>query len=353
MSEKLLRSGERGEHSEEDADLQERTLGGRFSGWFLLDANRLLIAGGLTVSTFALLTLLGSLDLPFRSIFGAGDTVETFFQTLITVLTTGMTLVVSINQLLLSQEFGSLGRQRERMAKSMDFRRDSERMFGWTGPPEPDRFLETLVNTSVERAKNLRETAASNPNDVLCERIDDLVDRICWSADGITDALEDAQFGEFTVMRAALAYNYSWKIYVVRRLFLQYEDDLSDEEGEAFSDLVDVLELFGPAEEFFKAHYLQWELVNLSRRILFTGVPALLVCVVAALYLKPNLFPGSFYGIDVFVWWIDVGVTFALVPFFVFTAYVLRIASIAKETGAIGPFVLHEDERAPLIDWDE
>lgn len=69
------------------------------------------------------------LDLPFQSLLSDGDTIETLFQTLIGVLITRMTLVVSINQLVLSGEFGSLGRQRERMDKSMTFRKDSEREF--------------------------------------------------------------------------------------------------------------------------------------------------------------------------------------------------------------------------------
>ncbi|MFC6724950.1 hypothetical protein ACFQE1_11315 [Halobium palmae] len=323
------------------------------SNWFLLSANRVTVAALLTAVCLGLLLVVGTLDLPFRSILRRADTIETMFQTLVGVLITGMTLVVSINQLVLSQEFGSLGRQRERMEKSMTFRKESEREFDWTGPPEPDRFLMTLVNTSVDRAEALRAVVGENPDRELRNRVDQLVERVSRSADGVTDALGDARFGEFTVMRAALAYNYSWKIYVVRRLFWEHEESLDEDEREAFGDLVDVLELFGPAEEFFKAHYLQWELVNLSRRILITGVPALITSVVAALYLKPGVVSGALLGVPSIIWLVSAGVTFALVPFFVFTAYVLRTASIAKETGAIGPFVLHESERAPLIDWSE
>ncbi|MFC7009413.1 hypothetical protein [Halalkalicoccus salilacus] len=292
-------------------------------------------------------------DLPFQSLLSDGDTIETLFQTLIGVLITGMTLVVSINQLVLSEEFGSLGRQRERMDKSMTFRKDSEREFQWTGPPEPNRFLSTLINTSVDRAKAVQEAVKGNPDPLLRDRADQLVDRIATSADEITDELEDAPFGEFTIMQAALSYNYSWKIYLVRRLYWEHQESLSEDEQDAIDDLVDILELFGPAEEFFKAHYLQWELVNLSRRILYTGVPALIVSIYAALYLKPEVVSGSIFTVPVLVWLINSGVTFALIPFFIFTAYVFRTASIAKESGAIGPFVLHESERAPLIDWEE
>ncbi|WP_211263588.1 hypothetical protein [Halalkalicoccus paucihalophilus] len=311
------------------------------------------VTGVLTIACFVLLTGFSMLDLPFQSILGDGDTIETLFQTLIGVLITGMTLVVSINQLVLSEEFGSLGRQRERMDKSMTFRKDSEREFQWTGPPEPNRFLSTLINTSVDRAKAVQEAVNGNHDPLLRDRVEQLVDRIATSADEITDELEDAPFGEFTIMQAALSYNYSWKIYLVRRLYWEHQESLSEDEQDAIDNLVDILELFGPAEEFFKAHYLQWELVNLSRRILYTGVPALIFSIYAALYLKPEVISGSVFNVPVLVWLINGGVTFALIPFFIFTAYVFRTASIAKESGAIGPFVLHESERAPLIDWED
>lgn len=321
--------------------------------WFLFGANRLTVTGVLTLTCFCFLTIFSTLDVPYLSILNGGDTIETLFQTLIGVLITGMTLVVSINQLVLSEEFGSLGRQRERMDKSMAFRKDAEREFQWTGPPEPERFLSTLINTSVDRSEAVQEAVKGNSDQLLRDRVDQLVDRIATSADGITDELEDAPFGEFTIMRAALSYNYSWKIYLVRRLYWEHQESLSEDAQDAIGDLVDILELFGPAEEFFKAHYLQWELVNLSRRILFTGIPALIFSIYAALYLKPETVSGTVLGVPVLVWLINAGVTFALIPFFIFTAYVLRTASIAKESGAIGPFVLHNSERSPLFDWDE
>lgn len=327
--------------------------GNSLRAWFLFSANRLTVTAVLTVACFVLLTAFSALDIPIESILTGGDTVETLFQTLVGVLITGMTLVVSINQLVLSEEFGSLGRQRERMDKSMTFRKDTEREFQWTGPPEPERFLSTLINTSVDRARAVQGAVDGNDDQLLRERVDQLVDRIAASADEITDELEDAPFGEFTIMQAALSYNYSWKIYLVRRLYWEHQESIDDETREAIDDLVDVLQLFGPAEEFFKAHYLQWELVNLSRRILVTGIPALIFSIYAALYLKPEIASGALLGVPVIVWLINGGVTIALIPFFIFTAYVLRTASIAKESGAIGPFVLHESERAPLIDWEE
>ncbi len=322
--------------------------------WVLLAGPRWMVVGGMAVGCFALLIGVGwAFDLPLRAVMRREDTVETLFQTLIAALITGITLVVTLNQTVLSQEFGSIGRQRDRMDKSMTFRRDVGRLFGSIGPPEPDAFLQRLVDTSTDRATALKDAIADNADPTLRARIDQFADHVVESATGVADELENAQFGEFTVMRASLAYNYSWKIYIARRLRSEHDDDLSDGERDVFDDLIEVLELFGPAGEFFKAHYLQWELVNLSRHILYTGIPSLLVSITAALYLRPMVMPGEILGVDTMVWLVSAGVTLALVPFFVFAAYVLRIATIAKVAGALGPFVLHEFERDDLIEWDE
>lgn len=34
-------------------------------------------------------------------------------------------------------------------------------------------------------------------------------------------------------------------------------------------------------------------------------------------------------------------------------AYVLRIATVSKRTGSLGPFILRRAERTDAIDWDE
>lgn len=320
----------------------------------LLSANRIALAGSLAIVLFVLLLGFGTLELkPLREAMQTEDTIETLYQTLIAGLITGTTLVISINQLVLSQEFGSAGRQRERMTKSMDFRRDTEALFGEIGPPNPDAFLQSLVDATTNQARVLQEAVAENGDRTLRSRVDQFVERTIESADGVASQLESAQFGEFTVMRASLAYNYSWKIYVARRLRSEHTDSLSEEEYDAFDELIETLELFGPAGEFFKTHYMQWELVNLSRRLLYTAIPALFVAVIVAVYVGPATAPGRLFGIDNMVWLVSGTITLTLVPFFVFAAYVARIATLAKETGAIGPFVLHESRQRDLIDWDD
>ncbi|MFB6147516.1 MAG: hypothetical protein ABEJ66_01395, partial [Candidatus Nanohaloarchaea archaeon] len=93
----------------------------------------------------------------------------------------------------------------------------------------------------------------------------------------------------------------------------------------------------GPAREHFKTLYFQWELVNLSRAMLYTSIPALLVSTGMIIYCGPGTVTGSFMGIGADTLATSFAVTVALVPFILLLSYILRIATVAKRTLSIGP----------------
>ena len=333
--------------------LRGRSGESRIALWLFLDANRWLIGGLLSVLTFAVLVVLGAAAPPLSEMMQSSDPVETAFQALIGALITGVTLVVSINQLVLSQEIGQLGDHHTWMGEAMEFRREVELLFGSIGPPGPAQFLQALVETSSDRAEALREAVEDNDDEELRDRTDRLVENVMKNSEEIYEQLETADFGEFGVLRSGLNYNYSWKIYAVRRLRNEHEDSLEEDDLEAFDELVEILTLFGPALEHFKSLYFQWELVNLTRSILYVAIPALLTSIATVLYLDPGAFPGATLGIDDVVWLVSASTTLALVPFLLLAAYVVRIATISKRTGALGPFILRSSERTTAIDWEQ
>ncbi|WP_440764248.1 hypothetical protein [Natronorubrum sp. DTA7] len=333
--------------------LRGRTGESRVAHWFLLDANRWLLAGLLSVVAFVAFVALGAVAVPLREAMAHGTPVNTAFQALIAAILTGVTLVVSINQLVLSQELGRLGDQQRWMDEAMEYRRNVEALFGSIGPPGPSQFLQALVKTSSDRAEDLQAAVADSDDEVLRRRTERLVENVCRNSDEIYSQLETSDFGEFDVLRSGLNYNYSWKIYAVRRLRHEHEDALGDDEYEAFDELIDVLTLFGPALEHFKSLYFQWELVHLTRSIVYAGLPGVVVATATVLYLDPASVPGAVLGVDNMVWVVSASTTIALVPFFLLAAYVLRIATISKRTGSLGPFILRHAERTDAIDWEE
>jgi hypothetical protein len=328
--------------------LEERIQGSRLKSWVLLEANRRVIAGVILVGFFlALVALIQLWPAPLRPILAESDPVETMFQALTTATITAVTLVITINQLVLSQELGAVGDQRERMQAATEFRHDvGEYLEEPAAPAEPASFLDRLIGASQKSAIRLGEALEDHPDDDLREAVDEYVDDLVENAEEVSEELGDAQFGSYDLVSAAVDYNYSWKLYRAEYLQGQYADSLDDEQDEAFEQVTDVLQLFAPAREHFKTLYFQWELTDLSRGMLYAALPALIVSLTALMFLdQPTAAPGATLGVQNVVWLVAAAASVVMLPFVILMSYILRIATIAKRTLAMGPFVLRADER--------
>ncbi|QLG51193.1 hypothetical protein [Natrinema halophilum] len=326
--------------------MRERAGESRLKIWLLLAANRLqvtaVLALAVLVSFVAAVTFLPE---PLIPQLRTGDTIETMFSTMITAIVTGTTLVVTIGQLVLSQENGPLGEQRARMENAMDFRDFTEELIGTPSPADPSSFLHQIVGVTQLRAETLQESISENETDELREEVDEFTDSLVGNAELVQDQLEGASFGSFDVLFAALNFNYGWKIFQVERIIDEYEDDLSDEELAHLDDLKTALSLFGPAREHVKTLYFEWALVSLSQLILYASVPALVVSGIMLTVVDAGTFPGSTFSVTNMTWAIGLAFTITLVPFLLFTSYVLRIVTIAKRTLAIEPLILRDSQR--------
>jgi len=365
--------------------MQERVSGSSRTFWLLLDANRQLVAAAISGGVFLALAVVGHLHpTGAQALFGRGDPIETLFQGLLTAIITGVTLVLTLSQLVLSQEQGPVGDQRERMAGAMSFRRDVEAVIEEpVSPAQPSAFLRSLVQLTERHADAVSDAVREIDDETVdgetageqtaCdetaddetlddgtlgdESLDDQVaaftENLKRNAEAVRHSLDGAQFGEFDVVAAALNYNYSWKLYAARRIRAEHADHLTEDAHRAFDDLVDALELFGPAREHFKTLYFQWALVDLSRAMLYASVPALLTAVAGIVYLDPALFPATAFGVRPLVVVVSAGVAVSLLPFAFLFAYILRIVTVAKRTLSIGPFILRETDRSRDLDWSD
>ncbi|MFD1588244.1 hypothetical protein ACFR9U_14780 [Halorientalis brevis] len=326
--------------------MRERAGESRVKLWLLLRSSRLLVASVLTVAVFATFVIaVATLDPPFVRQLESGDMIDTMFSTMITVIVTGTTVVVTIGQLVLSQENGPLGDQRERMASSMDFRDYTEELIGAPSPVEPAAFLSDIVDVTAQRTTTLREAIDENDNGDLRTEVDEFAESVTGNANAVQDQLDGAKFGSFDVLFAALNFNYAWKIFQVERFANEYEDSLGETEHDLLDDLKTALSLFGPAREHIKTLYFQWALINLSQIILYAAIPALAIAGIMVAIVDAGTFPGSTFGIEHIV--LIVGGAFAvtLVPFMLFVSYILRIVTVAKRTLAIEPLILRDSQR--------
>jgi len=320
--------------------------------WFVLDADRRLVAASLSGLIAVVIAGVGvAHPTPADVLLTRGDPLETLYQGLTTATITGVTLVLTLSQLVLSQELGAVGDQRERMEGAMSFRADvADAVDTAVSPAEPSAFLRSLVRATGEQARAVRE--AADGHDLPAgtdDRLASYLDSVTGNAEGVADRLEGATFGAFDVVRAALDYNYSWKVYAGRQLRATH--DLPAAVDDRLADLVATLELFGPAREHFKTLYFQWELSNLSRTLLYAAVPALSVAVASLLFFDPQGVGGSLFGVPLVLLVTAGTVAVAVTPFTLLLSYILRIVTVTKRTLSIGPFILRQTDRSADVDW--
>lgn len=352
----------RSDRSEADSDagtadtMRERAGESRLKLWLLLRANRLVVAGALTVVVFvAFVVVVSGFSPSLAAKIESKDPIETLFSAMITAIVTGATLVVTIGQLVLTQENGPLGDQRERMTGSMDVRESVASVTGSPAPTDPAAFLGAILGAASERARAIRRSVRARDDadagdgkpedmDALRDDVDEVADSVVENADDVRDQLDGARFGSFDVVFAALNFDYGRKIAAAERLAHDHGERLTDRERGLLDELRESLSLFAPAREHVKTLYFQWALIDLSRLILYAAIPALIVAGIMVAVVDVGTFPGHTVGIDHVT--LAVGGAFAvtLLPFSLFVAYVLRILTLAKRTLAIGPLVLRDAE---------
>ncbi|SER60289.1 hypothetical protein [Natrinema salaciae] len=323
--------------------MRERVGETRVKIWFLISANRWLVTVVILAGTYAL--LLGC------HVFGpstsgkllATSSIVSLFSSMVIATVTSVTLVLSISQFVLAEEIGPLGEQRDRMSNETEFREEIESAAGiGVSPIEPSRFLETLIETAEARAKTLNETVTGRADSDQFDEIAAFTDGLVEHSRTVSDDLEGADFGSFETLLPVLNYNYSWKIFTARTLRDEYAESLSPEAVAAFDDLIESLRFFGPAREHFKTLYVQWEIINISRGVLYGAMPALAVAGYMMLEFDPARVTGTMIGINNAYLLVSALYVITLSPFAVLLAYLLRVLTVMKRTLAIGPFILRE-----------
>ncbi len=328
-----------------DDTMRDRIEASTIKFWLLTRTDRRTLTGGISIAVFLTLIAISTVSpAPMRRVIEATDALWWVFSPMLTAIITAVALVVTFTQLVLSQELGALGDQRERMEEAVDFRNDVESTLAiQIAPPDPASFLAALLE-SVQHIASELEASVDGETDEKAEQVREFADTVFENARTIRTSLEDAQFGTFDVVAASLQFNYSKDIYEARKLRIKHSGDWNEETENSLDSIVTVLEFYGTTREHLKTLYFQWELINLSRAMLYASIPALVVALSMLLYVDSTAVPGSTLGIDNIVWLVCAAVTVTLLPFFLLISYVLRIASVAKRTLAIGPFVLREIE---------
>ena len=326
-----------------EANFIESIRGGRFSRWMLLRGNRfavasVILAGMVVVLTVSLLLLEPNLN---------AKRMRWLFNGLVNGLLSLVTIILTINQLMLSRQFGSPSSLYERLDDRIDFRmRVEDETESVIAPSQPGGFMRVLFRALHGRATELSEEATPD-DDRLRNEIADYVDTVRDQTNDVADDLEAQPF-EMDGLLTILNYDDSWQFYTTRRFQTIYGDQFSDRATELLEEMRELLKQIDTARQYFKTLYLQRELAQLSRRIVYVGAVAIVTASVVLLAYR-NAWALSVAFLPSVVA-ISLLTAITLSPVAVLFSYALRLATVSRRTVVFGPFTPEEEQRADN-DW--
>ncbi len=191
-------------------------------------------------------------------------------------------------------------------------------------PAEPSAFLRSRFAGPPNGPEHPERCRRDGIDDDLTALPSNYLEDVRSNADSVPTSLRAGRSAS-SMSSAALNFNYSWKLYAGRRIREAYADELTDEIDDSLAELVETLELFGPAREHFKTLYFQWELSDLSRTLLYVAIPALTVAITSLSFLDVQDFVGVTAGVPDALWLLAVTTTIP-VPFTVLISYILRLS---------------------------
>ncbi len=331
--------------SDSVSDSLRNTLPGQFLGrgarWFLFDGNRwvvvLLLAGAIFAATVAVGTF-GPVSVQrflSRGVSPASALVE-ILKSIVAIVT----IVLSINQLVISPQLGPVSDQREAFEDTMSLREEVERRLDLdVAPLSPAAFSRSLLVAVDEQARELREQARGEQRDEIARFVDDLR----AETETTVDRLDGTEFRKFEVVPATMNMDVSGRVQEARRL----ADEASESERRALLETVRRLKLFATARAYLKTAYIRSEYVSFSQALLLIGLPSLLAAFYATQIYDPGVFPGRTLGVENRLWFVSGALTVSLVPFAVLISYVSRLATLSQSTVFVGPFVAGGRDETP------
>lgn len=303
------------------------------TSWILLDGDRRAVAGCLVVAIVALVWALISVGVlavgpnsSVAGIFGSGLTAG---------VVTLLTIALSINQLVLSRVFGSINVLTDRLEGSRELRQTVESIAEVpSSPNDPADFLSLVARTLSDRAAGLVATDDGADWDQPARLTSALLD-IAAYGDSI-DARLEANAKMNDVLGVVLGTEYARNMTAVSHLRSEYADVIPEEALADFQAIEDLLESIAVIRQFYKTTTIQQDLATLSRLLVYSGITALVAAIVVTLIYRTN---STTLPVVVLPAVVSVGVGVIVAPLSLFVAYILRAATVARQTVSVGPFI--------------
>ncbi|WP_435178311.1 hypothetical protein [Halorussus sp. AFM4] len=316
--------------------------------WVFLTGNRMLLAGGLAL---AALLAFGVLELWFA--FDRYDVTAFLYLTAAVIggNFTLITIVLSINQLVISQQLSAPGELEAEIKASSEYRDTVTGILDRdTAPATPAAFLEVLFNGVNHSLKALADYGDASTDSGAADDIDDAVTALGSHVDTMSAKLRRSNQTVFSALVLTLNTNYSEEITEIARLKVDLREagGVPPEVEDELDTLVTRLKQIDVARQYLKTLYMQEELARLSRRLLYVGGPTIFAMVsVLALVIV-----GDTRVLDAaqLAWLVPAYVALSVAPLAVLVSFILRLSVVAERTVAVTPFTTSTQEDPSVVD---
>ena len=313
----------------------------RLTRWILLTGDRSLIAAAITGVIFVVFLVSGlggyiSLSVPARAVW--------FLNGTINGLLTLIPIAVGLNQIVLSQELDSLDDLYDRTEGTFALRkRIADTTNVSVSSPQVSEFFYDLSAAINDRVGELEAACEDSTDDQLNEDIGDYTGTLAEQTDEISSSLEDLGFELIDTLVILLDYHNSWQLHTTRELKAAHDDELSETATEKLDELEDLFLALDATRDYLKTLWIQQELAELSRMMLYTGLPAVIVAALG-IFVASEI-PGLTIARPTIAVLLSATIAVSLLPLSVLLAYVVRVALIAQRTAAFGPFIPEAEQQ--------
>ncbi|SEO52571.1 hypothetical protein SAMN04487948_10373 [Halogranum amylolyticum] len=312
----------------------------RLKEWYLLTGSRTRLAG---IVLFSLLVVTGVLVETGVMYVGPGSSMLSLLASgMLSGLLSLITVSLSINQLILSRVFGSPSGLTDRLEGNLEFRRNIEEVTGVrTSPNDPASFLGLVAETLERRAANLERTIDDSEADYADEFAEYTQELVSYG-----QHLGQVREGDetFKVLDIMIGSRYAYHMDRVRELRSMYGNHISKGSDDDLEAIFELLKAVATIRQFFKTIAIQQDLAMLSRRIIYTGVLAVVTnYALTTVYTSSSGVPTTISPAHLpLVVTLATPILFA--PLVILVSYLLRVATIALYTASVGSFVPPEEQ---------
>lgn len=316
--------------------------------WLVLTGDRVLVTG---VTLLLLCGALAGIVLLGRVPFRKETPILFLLFALIAANFTLIAIVTSLSQFVLGRRLESPGEIRRKIDETIDYREEVGATVGQgVIPVRPHSFFLTLYR-EVDRLLDVLADQQSEGRTRLARKelgalVEDLQNHCTYVIHILQRPSSDVKHALFVSLSA----DYESAVHRAWHLQWDHADEFTEGAAEPLARLAEVLQHIEVASRLFKTVFIEAEVAELSRYLLYVGIPVQVAAVGLTLAYTA---PGSSPPLPVSTLRVVVPAVIAggFAPFLLLSSYVVRLTIVARRTADSFPF--SSQLTAPVSERDE